>query len=50
MSGGDRARLRARAGPDRRGRLRAFGLVAPLLIFVGVTFMAPLATMLVRSV
>ena len=33
-----------------RAQLRALGLVAPLLIFVGVTFVAPLATMLVRSV
>ena len=51
MSDTDRARLRARpAGPDRRGRLRALGLVAPLFFFVGVTFIAPLVTMLVRSV
>ncbi len=51
MSGRDRARLRTRlAGPDRRGRLSALGLVAPLLLFVGVTFIAPLVTMLVRSV
>ena len=33
-----------------RPRLRAAGLVLPLLIFIGVTFIAPLATMLVRSV
>ena len=33
-----------------RAQLRALGLVAPLLIFVAVTFVAPLATMLVRSV
>ena len=31
-------------------RLRAAGLVAPLAAFIGVTFLAPLATMLVRSV
>ena len=48
-------------GPGRRGRLRgamrvpreqlrALGLVAPLLIFIGVTFIAALATMLMRSV
>ncbi len=37
-------------GPARRARLRALGLVAPLLAFIGVTFVAPLATMLVRSV
>ncbi len=30
-------------------RLRALGLVAPLVIFVGVTFVAPLGTMLMRS-
>ncbi len=44
-----RGRLRG-AIPVRRDQLRALGLVAPLLIFVGVTFIAPLATMLVRSV
>ena len=33
-----------------RAQLRALGLVAPLLIFVGVTFVAPLVTMLMRSV
>ncbi len=37
-------------GSERRAQLRAFGLVAPLLIFIGVTFVAPLATMLMRSV
>ncbi|MEE4117570.1 MAG: ABC transporter permease [Paracoccaceae bacterium] len=34
----------------RRQKLRAFGLVAPLLIFVLVTFIAPIADMLFRSV
>ena len=34
----------------RRERLRALGLVLPLLLFVGVTFIAPLGTMLMRSV
>ena len=33
-----------------RPRLRAAGLVLPLLVFIGLTFIAPLATMLVRSV
>ncbi len=33
-----------------RPRLRAAGLVLPLLAFIGVTFIAPLATMLSRSV
>ena len=33
-----------------RPRLRAAGLVLPLLAFIGLTFIAPLATMLVRSV
>ncbi len=37
---------RFRPGP----RLRAALLVLPLLVFVGVTFLAPLANMLVRSV
>ena len=31
-------------------RLRAAALVAPLALFIGVTFLAPLVTMLVRSV
>ena len=31
-------------------RLRAGALVAPLALFIGVTFLAPLVTMLVRSV
>ena len=35
---------------DWRPRLRAAGLVLPLLAFIGVTFVAPLATMLSRSV
>ena len=34
----------------RRARWRAFALVAPLLLFVLVTFAAPIAQMLVRSV
>ena len=33
-----------------RPRLRAAGLVLPLAAFIGVTFVVPLATMLVRSV
>ena len=36
--------------PNLRPRLRAAGLVLPLIAFVGFTFAAPLATMLVRSV
>ena len=47
---GRRRRRVARVGPGRRDRLRALGLVLPLLIFLGVTFLAPLGTMLVRSV
>ena len=42
--------LRVPGDPRLRAQLRAFGLVAPLLIFIGVTFVAPLATMLIRSV
>ncbi len=42
------------AGPLRstgyRAQLRALGLVAPLVLFIGVTFVAPLGTMLIRSV
>ncbi len=37
-------------GPRLDPRLRAALLVLPLLVFVGVTFLAPLANMLVRSV
>ena len=33
-----------------RPRLRATGLVLPLLAFIAITFVAPLATMLVQSV
>ena len=36
--------------PNLRPRLRAAGLVLPLLAFIGLTFIAPLGTMLVRSV
>ena len=36
--------------PILRPRLRATGLVLPLLAFIGVTFIAPLAMMLVHSV
>ena len=39
-----------RAGPGGGERLRALALVVPLLVFILVTFIAPLATMLVRSV
>jgi len=42
--------LRLPGNPDVRVRLRALSLVAPLVIFVGVTFVAPLGTMLMRSV
>jgi putative spermidine/putrescine transport system permease protein len=34
----------------RRQKLRAFGLVAPLLLFILLTFIAPIADMLFRSV
>ena len=37
-------------GAGTRPRLHATGLVLPLLAFIGLTFIAPLATMLVRSV
>ncbi|MDE3257101.1 MAG: ABC transporter permease [Gemmatimonadota bacterium] len=36
--------------PNLRPKLRAAGLVLPLMAFVGFTFAAPLGTMLVRSV
>lgn len=35
---------------DLRAKLRAFGLVAPLVLFIAVTFVTPLGTMLLRSV
>ena len=38
------------SSPARRAQLRALALVAPLFIFLGVTFIAPLWTMLTRSV
>ena len=38
------------ARPLRRARLRAAALTLPLLAFVGVTFIAPLGLMLLRSV
>ena len=38
------------ARPLRRARLRAAALTSPLVAFVGVTFLAPLGLMLVRSV
>ena len=38
------------AGPLSGPRLRAAGLVLPLVAFIAVTFVAPVATMLVRSV
>ncbi len=41
---------RALIAGDWRPRLRATGLALPLLVFIGVTFVAPLATMLNRSV
>ncbi|WP_419165403.1 ABC transporter permease [Candidatus Palauibacter sp.] len=37
-------------GPGGRERWRALALVLPLLAFAGVTFLAPLGTMLLRSV
>ena len=39
-----------RRTPDWRPRLRAAGLALPLLAFIAVTFVAPLTTMLGRSV
>ena len=38
------------AGPLIGPRLRAAGLIFPLVAFIGLTFIAPLATMLTRSV
>jgi putative spermidine/putrescine transport system permease protein len=35
---------------DRARKLRAFGLVAPLMLFITVTFAIPIASMLFRSV
>ena len=42
--------IKLSGGPEYRAKLRALGLVAPLLIFIVVTFVAPLGTMLLRSV
>ena len=38
------------AGSLSRPRLRAAGLALPLVAFIGVTFVVPLGTMLLRSV
>ena len=38
------------SAPERSERLRALGLVVPLLLFIAVTFIAPLGMMLLRSV
>lgn len=35
---------------ERRNRIKAFLLVVPLLVFVGVTFVMPIANMLYRSI
>jgi len=35
---------------ERKNKIRAFLLVAPLLIFILVTFLIPIADMLVRSI
>jgi putative spermidine/putrescine transport system permease protein len=37
------------ARAERRNKLRAFALVVPLLLFISVTFLAPIAFMMVRS-
>ena len=35
---------------ERRNRIRAFLLVVPLLLFIGITFVMPIANMLYRSI
>ncbi|WP_423925067.1 ABC transporter permease [Candidatus Palauibacter sp.] len=47
---GSRRRRALSAGPGARERFRALALVLPLLVFLGVTFLAPLGTMLLRSI
>ena len=42
--------LRSSGDSGYRVQLRALGLVAPLVLFIVVTFVAPLGTMLIRSV
>ena len=44
------AKITMRSAAENRARLRAAGLALPLVAFVGVTFVAPLVSMLVRSV
>lgn len=44
------AEKRAARSELRRNRLKAFLLVAPLLVFLGFAFIAPIATMLFRAV
>ena len=48
--GRDERAIQRLAGALRQPRLRAAGLVLPLVAFIAVTFVAPVATMLVRSV
>lgn len=47
VDAGLKARLRR---AERLGRLRAYALTLPLLLFIVVTFVVPIATMLVNSV
>ena len=47
---GDERALQRLSGALSGPRVRAAGLVLPLVAFIGVTFLAPVGTMLVRSV
>ena len=48
--GRDERAIQRLAGPVRRARLQAAGLVLPLAAFIAITFAVPVGTMLVRSV
>jgi putative spermidine/putrescine transport system permease protein len=46
----DQALKRRLASTERRGHLRAFLLVLPLLLFVFITFAAPVILLLTRAI
>jgi putative spermidine/putrescine transport system permease protein len=47
----ERAQLKSRLRrAERMKQLKAFGLIAPLLLFLLITFVAPIADMMLRSV
>src|SRR3954469_8927264 len=49
-AGGTRSLQRSLARADRRRKLRAFALTLPLLVFLLLTFLVPIAALLKRAV